>query len=66
MSGRSTTQGYSHKYDFSKDTKQTPPPNSYNLSSSSFFSTQKAVSMAKKNPTRVRLIRIYNDIYSFI
>lgn len=54
ISTRGTSQGYSHKYDFSKDLKGTPSPNTYNLTGTSFFNPNKAISMAKRNPTRVR------------
>ncbi len=54
LSGRATTQGYSTKWDFTKNLKTTPSPNSYFQTENSFFkSIKKGAVLGKKIPTIV-------------
>ena len=63
LSSRSTTQGYSSKWDMSKTTKKVPPPGNYNLSGTSFFNKYQGASIGHKLPIRVFL---YYKIFKFI
>lgn len=54
LSNRSTSQGYSTKWDMTKGGANVPGPETYNLTSSSLFSKNKQTSIRKKLPYNVK------------